>query len=452
MKKPFIIIGELRGSLAEHIGKLGSKTKLDGAATLFCGSHLETLSKKDTADLRASFEAGNPVMMIQPNYSEMKKLAEILNVHHAVSFPKEAVGIVDAYGLDMEAGVIWQATWMSSSIGQKRLTITHRDDDGVTMENSMDLGTYVMGDMDTQGALKAEKILEWVNLSGNRSKSELAVSSMSKAKSRLKNVGDGPNEITQLANAFVDQVYYTLRDNVGNLANYTVSSFAYSCYAQNNRDNWFYVQQYGVFSPSNVYTVDNKLQQYWYTDLYEQNSWPTNYKDSRLVNLIVSSPQTTINTATATSSVSYSISGTVGFEGKSGSGSVTGGMSVENSTTVEIPDVTINNRSLTTINNAAWQFVIPRSHGVDDGCVNDLSKVVGIAHNTFQPMNQWLWRVDDSVRDAGPLSVANTFVTRWINSYMGDCNIFGCNCDVNAQEWKPDLGIHYFSVPFPPKS
>ncbi len=446
--KSLITIGEIRGSFAAEIAKSAIKGKFGQteAATLLSASYLDAIQDTEKVILRSSFEANNPVILVRPSYQEIRNLVKILGIEDAISFPEDAIGTVDAYAVDKEDGTIWQSTFMSTSVGQKDLTISHTDDNGVTMVNKMSLGTYVMAETDYLGV---EKVLNWINESGKRNNSEFAGSSLKQAKSKLVN---NTNQLTDLAQAFVDQVYYTLRDNKGNIANYTVSSFAYSCYSIDNGNNWFYVQQFGVFSPGNVYTVDNDQQQYWYTDLYEQNSWPTNFKDSRTVNLIISSPQTTINTATATSSVSYSISGTVGFSDKGGSGSITGGMSISNSTTVQIPDLTINNRSLTSTNNAQWQFVIPRSHGVDDGCVNSLSTVVGISHNTFQPMNQWLWRVDDSARNSGALSVSNTFVTRWINSYMGDCNIFGCNCDVNAQEWRPDMGVHYFSIPFPPKN
>ncbi|MCB1868400.1 MAG: leukocidin family pore-forming toxin [Gammaproteobacteria bacterium] len=267
------------------------------------------------------------------------------------------------------------------------------------------------------------------------------------------------NNIMSLAEAFKDQRMYpigVLDFKKRTLTNYfQISSFAYACYSENDHSDWYYVYQIGQFSPSNGFFSNGRRQRLWYADNYKMNAWPTDFPRNDLVSLIQSSPNTTTGARTATSSVSYSISGSVSYSDKGGQGSVSGGMSISNSLSISIPDLSVYNKSVDQINNAHWEFVIPKATGKDDGCLNDLNPVVAIAHNTFQPQNQWIWRADANTRGKGKaFRISSSFAVELVNTYIGRCNIFGCNCDVNHQKYNPypEGAVSTFSVPFPPKA
>lgn len=265
------------------------------------------------------------------------------------------------------------------------------------------------------------------------------------------------NNILNLAEAFKDQRLYpvgVLNFKKKTLTNYfQITSFAYACHSANDNTDWYYVYQIGQFSPSNGFFRNAKRQRLWYVDNYKMNAWPTDFAKNTIVSLVQSSPDTTTGQRTATSSTSWSISGSVSYSDKGGQAGVTGGMSISNSLSISIPDLSINNKSVDQVNNAHWEFAIPRVSGKDDGCLNDLNPVVPIARNTFQPVNQWIWRADASSRGKGShFQISYSFAVELVNTYIGECNVFGCNCDVVHQRYNPfPKGVvKSFQVPYPP--
>ncbi|MEJ2592102.1 MAG: leukocidin family pore-forming toxin, partial [Candidatus Thiodiazotropha sp.] len=217
--------------------------------------------------------------------------------------------------------------------------------------------------------------------------------------------------------------------------------------------DWYYVYQIGQFSPSNGFFRNRKRQRLWYVDNYRMDAWPSDFAKDTAVAMIQSSPDTTTGQRTATSSVSYSLSGSVSYSEKGGQAGASGGMTISNSLSVSIPDVSVYNRSIDQVNNAHWAFVIPKVSGKEDGCINDLNPIVPIAHNTFQPKNQWIWRADGRCRErVKSFRITCLFSVEIVNTYIGRCNIFGCNCDVNHQKYTPypKGAVSEFQVPLPP--
>lgn len=97
--------------------------------------------------------------------------------------------------------------------------------------------------------------------------------------------------------------------------------------------------------------------------------------------------------------------------------------------------------------------MIPKTSGKKDGCINDLTAIVPIAHDTFRQKNQSIWHADARRRAKGSaFRVACAFAVEIDNTCIGRCNLFGCNCDVNQQKCKPfpNAAVSSFEVPYPP--
>src|ERR1043166_6056613 len=271
---------------------------------------------------------------------------------------------------------------------------------------------------------------------------------MGRGRGKPQEAGD-EHELTSLASAYVTQFFYYF-GNPGQVNQYQVSSFVYSCYQKNTGESWFYVQNFWIMAAANSYVKSGDQQNYWYADSYSMNSWPSNYLNNpAAVSTIQSSPVTTTGSTTTTSGVSYNVGGSVGYEDGGVVGSVSGGMTIENSTTIEIPDVSVTNNTNNSGNNANWSFTMPRCTGIDDGCVNSMTEPKTVSISTFQPLTQWIMRVANYA-NAAQLDLTIQLNMEWCNSYMGECNIFGCNCDIDTQTWNPTIGAVTYSVPFPP--
>lgn len=186
--------------------------------------------------------------------------------------------------------------------------------------------------------------------------------------------GDPQNNLTSLAQQYIDSainyIYATGSQTVYN--SYQINNFAYSC--GKTDEQWFLLIQKCIFSSSNLYQTQNSNQYAWYATSFTCDSFVTGHEgDFANVKVIKSSPDTTTGVSSVTSSVSESLSGTVGFSQEGGaSGSVTGGISISNSTTVNVPDVTVSN-NIDQVNNAKWIYTMPFCTPDEDGCVNSIN-------------------------------------------------------------------------------
>lgn len=151
--------------------------------------------------------------------------------------------------------------------------------------------------------------------------------------------------------------------------------------------DFFYIVQYGLFNPSNCFVHNEDKDRGWYVKEYTINSKPVH---GSAFTLIKTSPDTTVDSTSVTSGISFSLSGNVGFFGDAPMGGVNVGATISNSTTTVIRDVSVLNQSADQQINAKWKFEMPKleAHGV---LKNELTDPVKLATNTFQPVMYMLW-------------------------------------------------------------
>lgn len=438
--------GEIDGILKTPLDKLATKVNIGDISEpiVLSAQSIQELNQSGS-DLKKSFDKGIPVIIPNPG-TNLDDLQAILGT----DIKGEMGSNVAAYAINREPnGELWQITLYDSAEPTPATLLTDKSANDPKEPKDSVAPKYAdsTSDSDISDAIMKD-LLQWISESQKRDAIHLERLNASD------NVSDevSENKLTSLASKFVDTfVYYVGNPKPNSLV---VNTFAYSCYTEENSLNWFLVEQYCVFSASNQYTSNLTAQQGWYAQIYGVNTYVSGYEGPGSVsnvNLIQSSPSTTTGSKTVTSGVSYSLSGTVSYSKGSGAGgSVTGGMTVSNSTTVSIPDVTVQN-DVNNVNNANWNYTMPCCSGVDDGCVNSINKPALVSTSTFEPRNQWIWQVSDAVRNAelNGLPLVTVLSNRLINTYMNDCNMFGCDCDVNQQIWDPANCTHAANIPFP---
>lgn len=185
------------------------------------------------------------------------------------------------------------------------------------------------------------------------------------------------------------------------------------------------------------------------------------YLNDSAVFLDQSSPITTTGVTRISSSTSWSLSGKLSGNAKCATddkcelgvgAEISAGVSVNNSFSYDIPDVTVRNQSGTSLNNASWDFAIASPAWTNGfGCIgfNGLGPLAAVSGSTFQPVAQWIWRVGAPVRAKQPagLPITVNFSTRVRHIYYGP----GCNW--NMTNWNHPSGVLVGSmvVPWPAK-
>lgn len=177
--------------------------------------------------------------------------------------------------------------------------------------------------------------------------------------------------------------------------------------------------------------------------------------DSTDVLLLDNKPDT--NQATVlqtTTSIDYSISGTVGVDQDGANASISGGVSWGTSETYSKANVSINNISLSetlTGTDASWEYVpnAATPGGSKDLCDDlGLRGLADLAHTTFKPSQAFIYRISpEYVGETLKLKTKISFEIR--NTYISSCNMVGCSChktDQNRQNG-PWTFTHSIAIP-----
>lgn len=145
------------------------------------------------------------------------------------------------------------------------------------------------------------------------------------------------------------------RSSIGaRVANYSIEYDIYNAFSINEKRNYYIHQQImtdfnnvysGVYSnnvtTSGCYTIAKVCE--WYGSEVETTMTPDSKSGGMQIHQ--TAPGTTQLSASHTTGLSWSLNGSFGFEGKEPTGSISGGISVENSRTETIPDVSISETS-----------------------------------------------------------------------------------------------------------
>ncbi len=180
--------------------------------------------------------------------------------------------------------------------------------------------------------------------------------------------------------------------------------------------------------------------------------------DSNEAILLESEPPTNqATTAEVTSSVSTSVGGEIGVDSSGGSASLSGGVEWSTSTTFSKENVSIDNLSPGQRpdlgNDSSFRYRPRPSEILDDKCNNSMHNLADLSRATFQPTQLTVWRIDGSDADK-TLKIKTVISAKLRNSYIDNCNIFGCKCDVKNQDSSISLSdktfIHSIHIPAAP--
>ncbi len=370
-------IGDPAGDLKEELSAALTLQPYDGASTdgpiMIPGDVIELLSSQNIDGIKAAYTAGQPILLVQATADQINQFVALLSEEEYSFFMPEGMTSVEIFGVDLEPdGSMFQWVQYPPS------------------------GTDAVPDDSEDQQDRVGILVDWLKDNSTRMASAEAQAAKRQA------MKDEVADLTQLTSAFVNQSNFT---HMGN--NYQITHYVYSCHSIATNDDWFFIQQQCIFNGSGAYkgilvwrrgSVGDVAEEYM--DRIEINSTMNGYKNqSSLVGLMQSSPETANNVTQVTSGVTWNIGGEVSYGKADGpAAKLSGGVAVSNSKTVNISDCTALNKSNDEGNNAHWIYQFARCDSIGHFSYAGVTSPPALAVTTFQPLNQWIWRMNNAVR------------------------------------------------------
>jgi len=207
----------------------------------------------------------------------------------------------------------------------------------------------------------------------------------------------------------------------------------------NPRDisSFVFVEQGMNLESSSGYIKHTSGRQFWYlSSVFNENTLQLGGRDLDFPDvtlLPLESPDTNqATTVTTTTSVSQTVTGTVGVGSVGPMASVNGGASWGSSSTFQKASVSINNISLSssTGNDASWEYLPLKAQitGTSGTCEDfKLREPACLAVTTFKPQQGFVYQIDGKFANR-TLALQTLFEVHLTKTKVGNCNKFGCSC------------------------
>jgi hypothetical protein len=425
------LIGTLTGTLKEEFEETMTFTDYVAGATdgaiVISSDALGSLTQEQLDGLSTAFAAQQPIILVQATAEQITSFGlQFIGDSFTYNLP-DGMTYAEVYAVDMEeGGDIWQ--W---SLYPPDLT---NDEDGE--------------DSEAEQESRLGELIDWMQENSERMESAEAEEALENAKSAIAAGATTSNDLTQLASAFVEQSNFSYCGN-----RYQIAHFVYSCHSYATGEDWFYVQQQCVFNGSGAYKAkevkSNQERKGWYMDNIEIDTTMQGYDDNAAaVGMLQSNPETANNVETVTSGVSFTIGGDVGVSSTGPSGKISGGVTINNSKTISVKDCEVVNKSNDRTNNAHWNYIFKRCNTIGYMLYAALTDPPKLSVNSFQPVNQWIWRTAAEVRNKKtPMHVKLTVNLCWTRGVIDWWWLSHPKHETKGQTWEYNVYI-----PYPPNT
>ena len=441
------LIGSLHGDMAEVISDNIGLDPYDGRATdrniiisLPDGGEIEAQNHEG---IRRSYHAGRTIMMEDATPAEVNKLLEVL-------------GLNPAYGSDTGAPV---ALFAVEQIKGRDFYYVIANDDDDDMDDLLPDPTqlvcetsdgtdamYEILDGDTRGhdhnyeddidvtedriqKGRMSRFMDWIDDDEGR------MENLEQDEKEFREAffkSEGTVNLKEAAEASSWDV-----DASSQGQNFRINYTSYSCHSFKNNQDFYAVKQSAVLNPSSKWkkipsgnNCTTLALQYGHMRRYGfRNYW--NSDPGIASPLRDHSPHNANNETVVTSEVSFNLSGSVGFQGSTPTGGLSGGVNFSESKQVNIKDVTVNDNSASKKPwEASWQYVFKDPDNGTRYCAcSELEDAPLLSRSNFSPVNQWIWVTSRGFRNStGKQSFKSEF--EWVSGRSdGAGNIFWVTAD-----------------------
>jgi hypothetical protein len=227
--------------------------------------------------------------------------------------------------------------------------------------------------------------------------------------------------------------------------------YIWAVYDKDAHEDYYIVQEDITLPNENLGYVENYAAggtlRYtgWYLQSYDSNHIPKDRGGTSLAldsgaYLERSSPETSNNSETVTTGMSWGLSGNLGFNGLAGTGGIGANVSFTNSTSVTIPDFKAYNQCETNTAystdaaNTKWEYSNQRElgHSIPAGTDRTIyvkGSAPDLATRTADFHNMWVWRMPV------PNMAIDCFQMEVVNNVL-----IGANVAYSPKAWQYDYG------------
>jgi hypothetical protein len=446
------VIGNITGTLAAEIEQIFvNRVPYDGISTdapiIIAADSVQYLDDIQRNGVVNTFLNYYPIAVIEGSEMQINALLGILGLEQNYTLP---VGkpYVELFAIDKEEEN-HTFTWSMYPPDEGELM---SEDSGSSYSDMPTVSAYTDSSSDQ---LQRTGIFHgWIDNDKNRLTPEMKDYQQEAVGMILKAAEGESSELTRIAEGFVTTKNFSNRGN-----NYQLSYYIYSCHSFNATDatdyDWFYVRQEGMLNASGAYKGITKWGSRDYIDFYIGNYRMDNWMDSLTsqgsgVSLMAANPQNVNNVSQVTSGIDWNIGGSVGFQGKDITGSLNAGVTIHNSTTVNVSDCEVVNNAGDNVNNAKWRYEFKRAAETVYFATTRLSEPPVLSRSNFQPVNQWIWKFSPTVRDSNRKAFLSQLDVDLIETISGQPGAFWISGSIKHARF--DGGSWKFEVPltYPP--
>lgn len=448
-------VGGLSGTLADEIEKIFiNRVPYDGKSTdmpiIIAAQSMDKMTPDVRKGIVESFLNLRPIVLAHCTGTEINDLLGMLGLERNYVLPEGLPGdrrYAELFAVDREEdGHVFIWSMYPPGDGAEQSSVSGAPSPETDVDDDVDQ------------MKRAEIFHGWIDEDTMRVTPEVKARRREAVKSLVAAVKADSAELTNVANGFVMTKIFS---NQGNI--YQISYFIYACHSFNAADaldyDWFYVRQEGIFNASGAYKgiVTHYQDMYrsevhYYIGSYVMDNWMEGLTTATGgVSLMAAEPQNANNVAQVTSGISYNIGGSIGYQGGESGGvncGLNAGVTVSHSTTLNVSDCTVNNRSADNVNNASWSYDFKRADQSAKFGYTALDPPPVLSRSNFQPVNQWLWKFSPSVRNANKNWFYSRFTAGLIQSIGGYPRIFWLADDAShylfqGGEWKFEVPLSY---------
>ncbi len=396
-EEPGVLLGTLNGRLApylrEALNSLGGVVLLSGSEGL----------NANLPQLRASFDQGQAIALVSADTGDVNVLLNALSID--VASPKtQDEREFDLFAVRKKNGkhhffvTLHHEEDTPGSATKRTITIIGPEDNPTSVDVTEEPVKKNSGlDNDTIHRGRVRNFVAW-----NR---ELKTAA---AETKVKTAGSTSSELQDLAEAYVWDIDASYQGQT-----FTIRYTLYSCHSFTNNMDYYFVTQSAQLNPSvlwkwiehghvsypNIYLPEQEghmrrylFKNYWISDA-----------DPGTAPLDKTSPENANNVSTVTSGMSWSMSGTFGFNAVQGpNGSMSTGMTFNSSQSFSVSDCTVNNKCGSEYKHTAeWEYDFANpSNGSTEFYYTKLNDAPLLSRSNFQPVNQWVWTVPRTFSEA----------------------------------------------------
>ncbi|MDR1049286.1 MAG: hypothetical protein LBL51_05975 [Synergistaceae bacterium] len=402
----------------------GSAVDTNAQILVLHNSNVDSLTAAQKKSLQAAYEREAAIVLIEPTYSQLNGLAG--NVGHTLAAAEDK-------GDDLISDIY-------------AFTLTKNPN------GTEDIHTYVLNVRvdgkeltDAEYGAMLKHFMEWLDRGGaqfSADKTPAGASRASDANNALQDIINKQsitfsNTISGINARLGGAMVWSFNPST----NFVNTYYVYALYSFDQGADYYIIDQEamvvnGPMYYGGIYTNDNKHWMGFYFYDYKTDHYLRTAANGNLLQgpsiLTQPQPTTSVGSSSTQTSQSFTIGGSIGFNGTGGTGSVSGSSTYTSSRTTSASDLQIGNESLesdigtTNTTNARWTYKLSDSSAPQpvnnwtifyphDSTITPNPPVIATSTGIFY--NSWIWKIPDPEQHSGNFKVYCRYTPRHAYCY-----------------------------------